>query len=88
MDGVDLPNSDEVDFPVQQVGSDVAIFGDHPEAFLETEWPEWVTSCAAVEKAAGVSLRKNQLAYRTATAEASGSVPEMMDQILGKLGDV
>ena len=79
---------DEVDFPTQQVGNRVAIFGDHLEAFLETEWPEWVTSCASVEAAAGVSLKKNQFAYRTATAEAQGSVPDMFDLILKKLEEV
>ena len=79
---------DEVDFPTQQVGNGVAIFGDHLEAFLTTEWPEWVASCAAVEATAGVSLRKNQFAYRTATAEAQGSVPEMFRQIIHKLDEV
>ena len=79
---------DEVDFPTQEVGEAVAIFGDHLEAFLESEWPEWVACCASVEDAAGVSLRKNQLAYRTATAHAKGSVPAMLEQIIKKLEEV
>ena len=56
---------DEEDFPVQTVENSVAIFGDHLEAFLDSEWPEWTASCAAVEATAGISFKKNQLAYRT-----------------------
>lgn len=73
------------EFPAQTVGDTVAVFGDHLEAFLESEWPEWAVSCAAVETAAGVSLKKNQLAYRTATAGAEGAIPEMLVQILKKV---
>lgn len=79
---------EEEDFPAQTVGSSVAIFGDHLEAFLDSEWPEWITSCASVETAAGISLKKNQLAYRTATVKAEGSIPEMLTQILNKLEEV
>jgi putative ATP-dependent endonuclease of the OLD family len=78
----------EEDFPVQTVENSVAIFGDHLEAFLDSEWPEWTASCAAVEATAGISLKKNQLAYRTATAKAEGSIPEMLAQILKKLEEV
>ncbi len=78
----------EEDFPAQTVEKTVAIFGDHLEAFLDSEWPEWSTSCAAVEDTAGVSLKKNQLAYRTATAKAEGTIPEMLVQILRKLEEV
>lgn len=74
----------EEDFPSAIVSDSVAIFEDHLEAFLTTNWPEWVTACDAVEAAAGVSLAKNQLAYRTATVEAEGSVPTMLEQILTK----
>lgn len=45
------------------------------EAFLDSEWPERIASCIAVEAAADISLKKNQLAYRTATADADGAVP-------------
>jgi predicted ATP-dependent endonuclease of OLD family len=74
----------EEDFPSATVSDSVAIFEDHLEAFLTTNWPEWVTACDAVEAVAGVSLAKNQLAYRTATVEAEGSVPTMLEQILTK----
>ncbi|MBU9463660.1 hypothetical protein KTE57_29200, partial [Burkholderia multivorans] len=32
----------------------------------------------------GIQLAKNQYAYRTATVEAKGTVPEMLKQILAK----
>lgn len=74
----------EEDFPSATVADEVAIFEDHLEAFLSTDWPEWVTACDDVEAAAGISLAKNQLAYRTATLKAEGEVPEMLLQILAK----
>lgn len=78
----------EAEFPAQTVGDAVAIFGDHLEAYLKSQWPEWAASCAAVEAAAGVSLKKNQLAYRTATAGAEGDVPEMLAQVLEKVEEM
>lgn len=72
----------EEDFPTLVVADNVAIFEDHLEAFLATEWAEWVAACRAVEAAAGISLAKNQLAYRTATLEAKGAVPPTLEQIL------
>ena len=74
----------EEDFPSAIVADEVAIFEDHLEAFLSTNWTEWATACASVEAAAGISLAKNQLAYRTATLRAEGEVPEMLLQILAK----
>ncbi|MGJ0528300.1 ATP-dependent nuclease [Burkholderia gladioli] len=74
----------EEDFPSALVADDVAIFEDHLEAFLSKNWTEWITSCNNVEAAAGISLAKNQLAYRTATLKAEGAVPEMLMQILAK----
>jgi putative ATP-dependent endonuclease of OLD family len=74
----------EEDFPPSVVGKDVAIFDDHLEAFLSENWPEWVLACNNVEAAAGISLAKNQLAYRIATASAEGMVPEMLEKILLK----
>lgn len=74
----------EEDFPSATVADEVAIFEDHLEAFLSKDWPEWVTACDDVEAAAGISLAKNQLAYRTATLKAEGEVPEMLLQILAK----
>ncbi|MEO5917327.1 MAG: ATP-dependent endonuclease [Luteolibacter sp.] len=74
----------EEDFPSAIVDEKVAIFEDHLEAFLTTNWPEWITACIDVEAAAGISLAKNQLAYRSATLKAEGSVPEILTQILAK----
>ncbi|AXV99846.1 ATP-dependent endonuclease [Ralstonia solanacearum] len=74
----------EEDFPSAVVADEVAIFEDHLEAFLTTNWTEWVTACSNVEAAAGISLAKNQLAYRTATLEAEGEIPAMLMQILAK----
>lgn len=75
----------EENFPSAIVAHDVAIFDDHLEAFLLGNWPEWVISCNDVEAAAGISLAKNQHAYRTATLKAEGTVPEMLTQILAKV---
>jgi len=66
------------------VSDHVAIFEDHLESFVHTNWPEWDLACKEVEAAAGIMLAKNQLAYRTATLEALGQVPEMLNQILAK----
>lgn len=74
----------EEDFPSAIVADEVAIFEDHLEAFLSANWTEWITACNNVEAAAGISLAKNQLAYRTATLKAKGAVPEMLMQILAK----
>lgn len=74
----------EVDFPPEQIGEHVATFSDHLESYLETEWAEWATSCAEIEAAAGIQLKKNQYAYRAATLEAKGTVPEMLKKILTK----
>lgn len=74
----------EEDFPSATVTEEVAIFEDHLEEFLSANWPEWITACNGVAAAAGISLAKNQHAYRTATFEAAGKVPEMLTQILAK----
>lgn len=74
----------EVDFPSTNVSDAAAIFEDHLETFLSNEWPEWLTACQDAESAAGISLAKNQLAYRTATLKAGGAVPEMLMQIISK----
>lgn len=74
----------EDDFPSEIVADEVAIFEDHLEAFMSASWPEWNKSCNDVEAAAGISLKKNQLAYRMATHKAEGAVPEMLMQILAK----
>ena len=74
----------EEDFPAAAVGGVVAIFADHLEAFLTENWPEWIMACNDVEAAAGINLKKNQFAYRTATLKAGGTVPETLMQILAK----
>lgn len=74
----------EVDFPPERVGDSVAILSDHLEGYLECNWTEWVTSCAAIEAASGIQLSKNQYAYRTATLEAKGTPPDLLKQILAK----
>lgn len=74
----------EVDFPPEHVGNSVATLSDHLETYLESNWKEWVASCAAIEVAAGIELPKNQDAYRAATLEAEGNVPEMLKQIITK----
>ena len=75
----------EEDFPAAIVADNVAIFDDHLEGFLSVHWPEWVTACAELEANAGIKLKKNQLAYRTATLKAAGTVPEMLQRILAKV---
>lgn len=76
----------EADFPSAIVATEVAIFEDHLESFLSANWPDWETACNDVEAAAGIVLKKNQLAYRTATLKSGGTVPEMLKQILTKTG--
>ena len=74
----------EEDFPSAIVTDEIAIFEDHLETFLLASWPDWVTACNDVETAAGISLKKNQLAYRTATLKTDGAVPAMLIEILAK----
>jgi len=74
----------EEDFPSAAVGDHVAIFEDQLETFLSANWPEWAAACSDVEAAAGINLKKNQLAYRAATLRAKGTVPDMLTQILAK----
>ncbi|MBQ0918498.1 ATP-dependent endonuclease [Hydrogenophaga aromaticivorans] len=74
----------EEDFPSAIVADSIAIFEDHLEAFLLTNWSEWTDACNNVADATGINFEKNQLAYRTATLEAAGTVPEILAQILAK----
>ncbi len=75
----------EEDFPSSVVADEVAIFEDHLESFLTESWPKWLTACSNVEADAGIKLSKNQLAYRMATLQAEGDVPEMLLHILAKV---
>lgn len=74
----------ETDFPAEHVGDRVATLTDHLESYLDANWPEWTASCLAIEASAGVELSKNQYAYRAATIEAAGVVPEMLQKVLHK----
>lgn len=75
----------EEDFPLTTISDVAAIFDDHLESFLSENWREWMVACRSVEDAAGISLSKNQLAYRSATLRSDGVVPEMLLQILAKV---
>lgn len=75
----------EEDFPDSMVTDKVAIFHDHLEAFLSENWKEWLTACENVEADIGIKMQKNQIAYRTATLDAKGKVPEMLLRILAKV---
>jgi putative ATP-dependent endonuclease of OLD family len=72
----------EVDFPAQQVTDGVAILGDHLESLFAAEWPEWEVACKALESQSSVSLRKNQVGYRTATMRATGTPPEILTKVI------
>lgn len=74
----------EEDFPTATVTNDIAIFADHLESFLAEHWVEWGKACREIEALTGINLSKNQLAYRTATINAKGNVPEMLETILAK----
>lgn len=76
----------EEDFPSSIVADEVAIFEDNLESFLSANWTEWFTAYNNIEAAAGICLAKNQFAYRTVTLTAEGAVPEMLKQILAKVG--
>ncbi|MFT6389400.1 MAG: putative ATP-dependent endonuclease of OLD family [Cellvibrionaceae bacterium] len=75
---------EEEDFPAANVHDQVAIFEDNLEAFMQINWSEWIEACKSVEESAGISLAKNQQAYRTATLQAQGNVPEVLLNILTK----
>ncbi|CNB79751.1 Predicted ATPase [Yersinia frederiksenii] len=74
----------EEDFPPATVTNDIAIFGDHLESFLSENWTDWGKACNEIEALTGINLSKNQLAYRTATINAKGNVPAMLEAILAK----
>ena len=74
----------EEDFPSSTVADDVAIFEDHLESFLTSSWPDWGIACSRLETTVGISLAKNQIAYRMATLNAAGTVPEFLLNILVK----
>lgn len=73
------------DFPPTQVLENVAIFKDHLEVFLSQNWAAWDVACKELECNTGISLAKNQLAYRTATLRAEDDAPDILLQILAKI---
>jgi len=75
---------EEEDFPNSTITENVAMFADDLESYLAEYWPEWINACKEVELNAGISLRKNQLAYRSATLKAAGEIPGMLVNILAK----
>lgn len=77
-------NLPEEDFPSAAVTNNVAIFADHLESFLHDHWPEWLTACDEFEATSGISLKKNQAAYRIATLRADGEAPTELLAILEK----
>lgn len=74
----------EEDFPPATVTNDVAIFEDHLESFLSENWSDWAKACVEIETLTGINISKNQVAYRTATLNANGNVPAMLEAILAK----
>ena len=74
----------EVDFPETIVNDNVAILEDCLESFLNDNWPEWTESCTRIERETGITLEKNQIAYRSATIAAQGEVPDFLQKILSK----
>lgn len=78
----------EADFPPPAITERVAICDDRLEAVLTAQWSEWAAALKSLETAAGISLAKNQFAYRTATLRAKGNVPAILLQILGYVGGV
>lgn len=75
-------NLPDTDFPPAGVTELVAVLDDNLEEYLATSWPEWGVSREEVETASGISLTKNQDAYRSATLRAQGQVPEMLVKVL------
>lgn len=73
-----------VEFPAEKICHQVATLNDHLETYLELSWIEWNESYRFIEIASGMQLKKNQYAYRAATREAKGTVPDFLRQVLSK----
>ena len=78
-------NIDPTDFPTTQVWPTVAILECNLEEYLTSHWPTWSESLAILEQELGMSLHKNQAAYRTATVRANGDPPELLTEVLQKI---
>jgi putative ATP-dependent endonuclease of the OLD family len=72
----------EEDFPHAAVTQSVAILDDHIEGLLAADWPEWEQARLELERVASINVDKNDLAYRTTTLRAGGSVPRLLNEIL------
>ncbi len=72
----------EEDFPRAVITQSVAILDDHIEGLLAADWPEWKQARMELEQIASISVDKNDLAYRTTTLRAEGSVPLILNKIL------
>jgi len=77
-------NAAEVDFPNQSVGEAFAVFHDHLETFLETEWPEWNQKLIEVQARTGISRKKNGQLYRLVTLECEGEVPRLLMDVIDR----
>lgn len=77
-------NAAEVDFPNQSVGEVFAVFHDHLETFLETEWPEWNQKLIEVQARTGISRNKNGQLYRLVTLECEGEVPRLLMDVIDR----
>lgn len=74
----------EVDFPTQTVGENVAVLEDTLETLLNNDWTEWSLAHTSLEKAAGISLSKNNLAYRKSTCDALGEPPAFLTSVFAR----
>ncbi|MET3935656.1 ATP-dependent endonuclease [Arthrobacter sp. OAP107] len=72
------------DFPATQEHELVAVLDDHLEAHLSLHWPEWEVACKAVEAEAGISLKKNHDAYRSATLSAEGFPSRFLASVVNR----
>lgn len=49
---------------------------------LMSAWPEWSAELAVIEDEEGVTVRKNHVAYRYATARAGGTPPAFISEVM------
>lgn len=74
----------EEDFPSEQEAANVTVLEDHLEALMARDWAEWEVACLKLESEAGITLKKNQTAYRTATLEAEGAPSPLLMRVIEK----
>jgi hypothetical protein len=71
-----LLGATEEDWPATCAGTAYAVFGDTPETEFETTWPTMMAMVRALASEAGDKRDKPEDAYRQATREVGGEVPE------------